>query len=181
MGEPTVERNDGEVAEFTDGGKVIRQRPASSTAVGVIYSKVVQWDVFKKVFAVGLTKIEANTSLRNTSGTDGTPIGSLTEGKKITTNQTQATGAQIAAEAHRKLPPIISLNTLVALLQVDGTYNIELREGPCVGFVHPDPANPGDYIFKRVVQIYPTEEENCEIAEVALIAAGKLKYENPIA
>lgn len=78
-------------------------------------------------------------------------------------------------------PPIIALNTLVALLQTDGTYNIELREGPCIGFVHPDPAHPGDYTFNHVVKIHPTEEEKDEIVEVALIAAGKVKYENPLA
>jgi len=98
-----IDKNDGETATFTDGSIVVRQRPASSTAVSVDYSRVVPWDIFKKVFAVGLTAREINVGLQNPSSTDGTPIGSLTSGKKITTNQTQATGEQVAETRHRKL------------------------------------------------------------------------------
>jgi len=93
--EAAVERNNGEVAEFSDGGKINRQRPAASTATDVNYSKLISWDAFKYVFAVGLTKPEVNERLKNPGGSDGTPIGVILPTKTITTNQTQITGAQL--------------------------------------------------------------------------------------
>ncbi len=81
--ESTVERNDGEVADFIDDGKVIRQRPHSSTAVGVNYQKVLPWDAFKYVFEVGLTKTEVNRRLGNPDTSDGQPIGTNLTHPKI--------------------------------------------------------------------------------------------------
>jgi hypothetical protein len=74
--ESTVTRNDGETAEFSDGGKVVRQRPTCNTAVAVDYVTPLSWDTFKCVFEVGLSKAQVNWRLKNPETSDGEPIGS---------------------------------------------------------------------------------------------------------
>jgi hypothetical protein len=87
MSEAIVTKNSGEVAQFSDSGTIIRQRPGLGTAIGVNYSKIVQPDHFKFAFPVGATKSQVNERLRNPPSTDGVPIGSTLPANPITTNQ----------------------------------------------------------------------------------------------
>ena len=85
--EAAVKTNTGEVAEFTDGSNIIRQRPGLGTAIDVNYKKMIQPDAFKGVFKVGRTKSQVNERLINPPSTDGFPIGSTLPANPITTNQ----------------------------------------------------------------------------------------------
>jgi hypothetical protein len=85
--EATVKTNTGEVAEFSDGSNIIRQRPGVGTAADVNYKKIIQPDAFKGVFKVGRTKSQVNDRLINPPSTDGVPISSHLETNTIKTNQ----------------------------------------------------------------------------------------------
>jgi hypothetical protein len=61
----TVKTNTGEIAKFTDGGKIIRNIPSFEPALGVNYKTIIQPAPFKSVFKVGLTKSEVNERLKS--------------------------------------------------------------------------------------------------------------------
>src|SRR5712671_3247070 len=87
MSESIVTKNNGEVAQFSDSGTIIRQRPGLGTAIGANYTRIIQPDHFKFAFPVGATKSQVNQRLKNPPSTDGVPIGSHLETNKIKTNQ----------------------------------------------------------------------------------------------
>ena len=87
MSDSIVTKNNGEVAQFSDSGTIIRQRPGLGTAIGVNYTKIIQPDPFKFIFPVGATKSQVNERLINPPSTDGVPIGGHLETNTIKTNQ----------------------------------------------------------------------------------------------
>ena len=95
MSEAIVTKNSGEVAQFSDSGTIIRQRPGLGTAIGVNYTKIIQPDQFKFVFPVGATKSQVNERLKNPPSTDGVPIGSTFSANPITTNQVRPDSSQL--------------------------------------------------------------------------------------
>jgi hypothetical protein len=90
--EITVETNTGEVATFTDGSAVIRQRP---TLNPLIKFGLLQPDTFKWVFAIGITLTECLQRSQNPGAmpsSDGEPVGSNLPTGRIKKSQPKLIG-----------------------------------------------------------------------------------------
>ncbi len=72
MSEPTVTKNDGEVATFSDNNVTVRQSPSLNKTC-VSYKRVVPPDVFEAVFVVGSNKTQIADRLRDPLPSIGTP------------------------------------------------------------------------------------------------------------
>jgi hypothetical protein len=106
MGNVIVTKNTGEVAHFSDGGVINRQRLECCTATGVNYVKCLDRQIFQNVFAIGLTKTEVNQSLLNPGSSDGVPEGRNIPDTRFATrplylSPAGASAADLRAEADR--------------------------------------------------------------------------------
>jgi hypothetical protein len=80
MDEPTITSNNGELAEFSDGTSVMRQRVYVNPEFAEIFKEIIPVQAFKVALKEGITKSEAkkrwaDPSLR--AGEEGIPIGSI--------------------------------------------------------------------------------------------------------
>jgi hypothetical protein len=80
MDEPTITKNSGEMAEFSDGSSILRQRVGLNAEFAQIFSGMIPVQAFKLVLKEGITLTEAKARWADPTlraGEEGVPIGSI--------------------------------------------------------------------------------------------------------